>query len=290
MIIMDKELEISLERIKTLCKQKPSHKEVLGFLKKVITAQAKIKSDIKIEDVPFDKEMVQMKFKEGFPLLNKEALNLDVVLAKSLFKKMSQIVSKKVPEDIEQINQVFKKKKLDVESLLKGSLRENGDYINTVAQRLRVKPAVLSFLVKNTLKPFFEVYAEKVRDFVDQEHWLRSYCPVCGSKPFMAELQGKERKKFLVCSVCGYKWRFVRLKCPFCGTYIPRGFRYFYTENEGKTWRVEVCDKCKRYIKTVDTVETGEQPIPEIDDIGTLYLDILAENEGYKREIGSGLF
>jgi len=287
---MDNKLEIKLERIETLCKQKPSHKEVLGFLKKVITAQAKVKADIKMEDVNIDQQIVKMKAKEGFPLLDKQALKFDVGLAKGLFKKMSQILRNRVPEDIEQINQALKTKELNIESLLKNALRENGNYINNVAQKLRVKPAVISFLVKNTLKPFFEVYAESTKDYVDQQHWLRNYCPICGSKPFMAELHGKERKKILVCSVCGYKWRFIRTRCPFCGTHIPQGFKYFYTEKEGKAWRVEVCDNCKKYMKTFDTVEAGEQLIPDIDDIGTLYLDMIAENEGYKREIGSVLF
>lgn len=281
---MDNELEIKLERIKILCKQKPSHKEVLGFLKKVITAQAKVKADIKMEDVNIDQQIVKMKAKEGFPLLDKQALKFDVGLAKGLFKKMSQILRNRVPEDIEQINQALKTKELNIESLLKNALRENGNYINNVAQKLRVKPAVISFLVKNTLKPFFEVYAESTKDYVDQQHWLRNYCPICGSKPFMAELSGEERKRFLVCSFCGSKWRFVRIRCPYCNNNNQKTLRYFYTEKEGRAYRIDVCDKCKRYIKTIDAKELGMEVIPRIEDVGTMYLDILAEKQGYKRK------
>jgi len=281
---MDNELEIRLERIKALCKQKPSHKEVLGFLKKVIITQAKVKADIKMEDVNIDQQIVKMKAKEGFPLLDKQALKFDVGLASGLFKKMSQILHNRVPGDIEQINQALKTKELNIESLLKNALRENGNYINNVAQRLRVKPAVISFLVKNTLKPFFEVYAERIKDYVDQEHWLRNYCPICGSGPFMAELLGEERKRFLVCSFCGYKWRFVRIRCPYCNNNNQKTLRYFYTEKEGRAYRIDVCDKCKRYIKTIDAKELGMEVIPRIEDVGTMYLDILAEKQGYKRK------
>jgi len=49
-------------------------------------------------------------------------------------------------------------------------------------------------------------------------------------------------------------------------------------------YRVDVCEKCKRYIKTIDTKEIGEEVIPLIEDIGTLHLDILAQKEGYKKE------
>ena len=60
--------------------------------------------------------------------------------------------------------------------------------------------------------------------------------------------------------------------------------RYFYTEKEGRAYRIDVCDKCKRYIKTIDAKELGMEVIPRIEDVGTMYLDILAEKQGYKRK------
>jgi FdhE protein len=96
--------------------------------------------------------------------------------------------------------------------------------------------------------------------------------------------EGVEGARFLVCSSCGYEWRFMRLKCPFCENKEHERLRYFYIEKEGRAYRVDVCEKCKRYIKTLDTKELGEEVIPLIEDIGTLHLDILAQNEGYTRE------
>ena len=59
--------------------------------------------------------------------------------------------------------------------------------------------------------------------------------------------------------------------------------RYFYTQSEGTANRVDVCEKCKKYIKTLDTREMVGDVIPIIEDMGTLYLDVLAQEEGYLR-------
>ncbi|HBR22045.1 MAG TPA: hypothetical protein DD713_05685, partial [Nitrospiraceae bacterium] len=61
--------------------------------------------------------------------------------------------------------------------------------------------------------------------------------------------------------------------------------RYFNTEADGKGYRVDVCEECKKYIKTIDLRELKEEVTPLIEDIGTLHLDIIAEKEGYKRGV-----
>jgi FdhE protein len=197
---------------------------------------------------------------------------------------LCEIFNERVSEDIEKINKAIDRKKLDLEKVFKKACSENGNYIETVAQNLGLNQLLLSFLAKNTLRPFFEAYANELKDHVDQEHWLKNYCPVCGSKPFMAELSEKEGKRFLICPSCGYKWRFARIRCPYCNNNNHKTLRYFYTEKGGRAYRVDVCDKCKRYIKTIDAKELGEEVIPTIEDVGTMYLDLLAEKQGYNRE------
>ena len=49
-------------------------------------------------------------------------------------------------------------------------------------------------------------------------------------------------------------------------------------------FRVDVCDKCKKYIKTIDERKMPENKILDfsLENINTLYLDILAQKEGYE--------
>ena len=177
------------------------------------------------------------------------------------------------------------RKELDLEELFSKTVAQDEKYLSSLSDRLDLKAELLFFLVQNSLQPIFEAYADKLKDYVDQEQWWRTYCPICGSKPIMAELVGAERKKFLICSCCAYEWRFMRTTCPFCETAHSEKFKYFFTEEDGKAYRVETCLECKKYIKTVDTVELGEEFIPVVEDIGTLHLDILAKKEGYEREV-----
>jgi FdhE protein len=96
-------------------------------------------------------------------------------------------------------------------------------------------------------------------------------------------VEGVEGAKFLVCSSCGFEWRFKRLGCPFCGNGDHKKLRHFNTEADGKGYRVDVCEECKRYIKTIDLRELKVEVVPLVDDISTLHLDIIAQKEGYTR-------
>jgi FdhE protein len=273
-----------------MVKERPSHKEVLEFYKDVITEQHKIKPKIKITTVEINKEDSKLKIVEGFPLVEKKDLTLDLSSAKKLFKRLCKILGKneKASRDIERINTALKNKDINLSEVFMQTAIANQEYVGIVSNKLHLRDGVLSFIARQSIKPAFEAYADQLKGYVDQEKWWRNYCPICGSEPFLAEFK-KDGARFLVCSCCGYEWRFHRLKCPFCENNDHEKLRYFYTEKEGRAYRIDVCEKCKRYIKTVDTNEVGEV-IPPLEDIGTLHLDVLAQNEGYKREeVGIGL-
>jgi FdhE protein len=277
------------KRVEDMVKERPSHKEVLKFYKDIVTEQYLILSKIKTVPVAIDKDDAKEKIMQGFPLIEKRTLTLDIPSATRLFKRLCKILSlnKKGSHDAERITQALRKKEIDLPELLKQVESENDEYITALSKKLQVKEDVLIFLAKNSIKPIFEAYAKELKDYVDQERWWKGYCPICGSEPYIAELKnegGAEGARFLVCSSCNFEWRFNRVKCPFCENDNHEKLRYFYTEKEGRTYRVDVCEKCKRYIKTIDTHELGEEVIPQIDDIGTLHLDILAQKEGYTRE------
>ena len=174
---------------------------------------------------------------------------------------------------------------LRLEEVFEKAAAEDHEYMVRTSDALKLQRGLLFFLAETSLQPVFEAYADKLKGYVDQERWWRGYCPICGSKPVMAELIGRERKKFLICSCCGYEWRFMRTKCPYCENEERRAFKYFFAEKEGRAYRVETCQKCKKYIKTVDTEELDEEVIPSVEDVGTLYLDVLAQKEGYTREV-----
>jgi FdhE protein len=285
----DSEAEKIRKRVEIMVKERPSHKDVVEFFGDVVAEQHSIRSKVKTVPIQVDEEDFKEKMGQGFSLIEKRALTIDIPVATRLFKRLCKILSrnKKASTDAERITKALKNKKIDLLELLKQGDSNNTEYISALARNLGVKEDVLIFLVKNSMKPIFEAYAKELGTYVDQERWWKGYCPICGSEPCIAELKnvgGVEGARFLVCSSCSFEWRYKRLQCPFCGHEAVKGAKYFHTEKEGKAYRIDVCEECRRYIKTIDTNELGEEVIPIIEDAGTLYLDILAEKEGYTKE------
>ena len=281
----DNDSEKIRNRVKAMVKERPSHKEVLEFYRDVVMEQNSALPKIKASPLKIDKNDAKEKIIQGFPLVEKKAFILDIPSATKLFRRLCKILSKtkKGQHDSERITQAMKEKEIKLPELFRQIESENNEYIISLSEKLQVNPDVISFLTTNSIKPIYEAYSKGMKDYVDQERWWKGYCPICGSEPFMAELK-EDGARFLVCSACSFEWRFNRLKCPFCENENHEKLRYFHTENEGKVYRVDVCEKCKRYIKTIDTNELGEDIIPLLEDAGTLHLDILAQKEGYTKE------
>lgn len=275
------------QRIEELARERPSHKEILEFLKELVTEQYRIKPEIQTHPVPMDEALILKKTAEGFPLVNKGDLKLHVDSATTLFKGLCKVLKRnsKVSKDVEKIEQLISGQELSLEALFEKTAADDGEYIASLSERLNLRADILAFLAENSLRPIFEAYAHELKGHVDQERWWRAYCPICGSEPVMAELVGREKKRFLICSCCGYEWRFKRIQCPFCENEERRKFKYFFADKEPKAYRVETCQKCKKYIKTVDTEALNGVFMPLVEDVGTLYLDVLAKKEGYTRGV-----
>jgi len=138
----------------------------------------------------------------------------------------------------------------------------------------------LGLLFSNTAKPFIKKYVEMVLPEIDPDRWYKGFCPICGARPNLAILDYNPNGKYLHCGVCEIKWRFYRLKCPFCND---SNSQYFSIKG-AKKYRVYICDKCGGYIKTIIRSESNEQELNFfMEDISTIQLDLLALKEGYRK-------
>jgi len=108
-------------------------------------------------------------------------------------------------------------------------------------------------------------------------------CPLCGSKPVAGVLrpEGDGAKKSLVCMLCAHEWPFRRLYCPSCGEEREPQMA-FYSAPEIEHVRVDVCDSCRTYVKTVDLTKTGRAD-PVVDELATVPLDLWAREHGYHK-------
>jgi len=110
-----------------------------------------------------------------------------------------------------------------------------------------------------------------------------STCPLCGGKPVVGVLRGEGdgAKKSLICMLCAHEWTFRRIYCPACGEESEPQMA-FYSAPEIAHVRVDVCDTCHTYLKTIDLTKTG-LAVPVVDELATIPLDLWAREHGYQK-------
>jgi formate dehydrogenase accessory protein FdhE len=108
-------------------------------------------------------------------------------------------------------------------------------------------------------------------------------CPFCKRRPGLGVLRplGEGSQRSLICSFCLAEWEFRRIVCAACGEEDPAKLPV-YTAEELQHVRVEACDSCKCYIKTVDLTKSalGE---PVVDEMASVALDLWAQTRGYAK-------
>jgi formate dehydrogenase accessory protein FdhE len=132
---------------------------------------------------------------------------------------------------------------------------------------------------------FLQPYAEFVRSRVplQLDGYTHSLCPFCSRKPGLGVLrqQGDGGRRSLLCAFCLAEWDFRRILCPGCGEEDYKRLPV-YTAEEFAYIRVECCDSCKTYIKSVDLSKHGLAE-PVVDEIASVPLDLWAQEHGYAK-------
>jgi formate dehydrogenase maturation protein FdhE len=88
-------------------------------------------------------------------------------------------------------------------------------------------------------------------------------------------------QRFLGCGICGTERTLGRIECAACGEPTPDKLAVYQTERHPAV-RIEACDACQRYIKSIDLTVDG-RAIPEVDDLCSLSMDLWATEQGYER-------
>lgn len=108
-------------------------------------------------------------------------------------------------------------------------------------------------------------------------------CPWCGARPSLGVLrpEGDGGKRFLLCSFCSQEWEFRRILCPTCGEEAEDKLPVYIAEGSPHV-RVEACDTCKFYLRTIDLTKDGNA-IPIVDDLAAIPHTLWANEQGYSR-------
>lgn len=128
-----------------------------------------------------------------------------------------------------------------------------------------------------------EVYATELSGLPHKEmETTPNRCPHCGFPILclIAREEGMGRRRSAVCSLCSGEWAVSRLGCLRCGEQDASKLPVFSFD----AWthiRVEGCDSCGGYLKSIDRTKDSEAlPVP--DDIGSGAINIWAFEQGYQ--------
>lgn len=272
------------ERVKTLVRLKPSHKEILEFYGAILREQLKAREKFQPETALTPAQATSQGEGE-IPLLQGRDIPIDREAAKKLFRSLCQIAERQnqtLQEGVEKIEKAMRSRKIDLDRLLAEMTLSESPYTNDVSSSLGLSRDILVFLARASILPFLEKVALHLAERFDHREWKKGACPICGSPPIVSELSGEQGKRMWICSLCGYKWEGLRMTCPFCGNDDHQAHRYLFVEGD-ESVRIDICEACKKYIKTIDSRRMGLRIFPLLECMGTLDLDILAHQEGYQR-------
>jgi formate dehydrogenase maturation protein FdhE len=139
------------------------------------------------------------------------------------------------------------------------------------------------YISRALLQPYAALLREKQLT-PDRVH-TRGHCPFCGGAAWISARKSapdaESGFRYLGCSLCGLEWNLGRILCPACGEEDPHKLP-IYSSDAHPAVRIETCDTCRRYVKSIDMTQDA-RPIPPIDDLLSLSMDLWAVDEGFVR-------
>jgi FdhE protein len=264
----------------------PSYRDILTFYEKIMNELHKIRHNLHIGAPHTINEAKVLQMKEGFPLIDKKDFFIDIPASVQLFEticRLSKDTNENMEKTVAAIEAAVAINALNVRELV--THHYDASFARKASEDFAIEETVLNFLIQMSIKPSVIAQAEKLGAQVDLRNWTRGYCPLCGSLPDMSELK-QEGQRYLRCSFCEFQWQGDRLKCPFCENSDHNKLHYFYAEGR-EAYRVDLCDNCNQYIKTVDSRKLAYEPNLDLEDITTQHLDILAVEKSYKKPVSS---
>jgi FdhE protein len=269
--------------VETVIKNNPAYEDMLDFYGRIFVAQEESRSRLQIEPIQIPNDIHAIKTREKFPLMAIRDFVYDGVESAALLVTIGNLAAKANPHLAASAKNLLNavNANLSPENLFEALLKGNEATFENLAQNLKIEKQFLGLITYHSLRPSICTVAVQLSAYLKKdEPWQKGYCPICGSAPILSILE-KEGARSLICSFCWHRWPTKRVYCPFCDNSNDKDLHYIYAEEE-KDLRVDLCNKCKKYLKSVDARLAHRLIYPPLEQVSTLHLDIKAREEGFK--------
>ncbi len=275
-------LKDSLQTIQTHKTLSPHYTELLEILEEILILREEYRHRMKQDIFPVEEKLIAAKMAGGLPLIDFSSVDCDLIEPRDYFLALLEIAEKRSPGETGEMARKIRAGEIDFNDLIYESFNPlpPEDEEEAAVEEGENSFDLVELFIEESLRPALEKVVAAYGDVVGKSEWSEGYCPICGREPKIGEIRDDEGTRYLFCNQCGFEWGYRRIKCPFCGNEEQQTLAYFTIEEDDR-YRVDVCNECKRYIKIVDFRDTREKADLDVEDIATLHLDMLANDEGY---------
>ena len=297
----DRAADPLIARLRSMARESPSLKEAAARYEAILPLLRT--ADLRTAAVPLTAKQVRQKLEQGVPLLHDVDLELDVEAVQELTLKLARAIeavdakrhspgfhfpwagTAEAASSVRKLRQVLEGRRLDLAALLPHIAKNDRASVESVARQLEVDAGLVMVLGQNALRPAFQTWGRQLAPLSEGIPWNKGACYVCGAAAMLGELQDNDQVKHLRCGFCGADWVFRRLQCAFCGNEDHKSQRYFFAEGQGERARVEVCDRCKGYLKVIAAFAPTPSEMLPVEDLATVHLDFIAKERGYRKSV-----
>lgn len=231
-------------------------------------------------------EARKQRLSEGRYLLRSCGIELHPYESNKIASELLVLLTKHLSdrgEEFKNIADALIQEKILSSELLLQIIKNEGNTIRKVIRLHNLSEDIFTFFAIYFARPFREFAARYLLEEIDKLSWYNGYCPVCGHWPAMAHINSEVGHRTLWCLCCNTKWNFKRTQCAFCLNEDHQSVQILNPENE-ESYRIYGCKKCKRYLKEVRSNVDIKNFAFDTYYLGTLPLDIIAEQEKYIQE------
>jgi FdhE protein len=270
-------LKEDMERIR---KEKPHVGTLLDAFSPLIMNEILLTEQVATKSISLAPD--KLKTLGGIPLIKEHALFSPDDPWQDLALSTAAAIQEGFPTLAEEMNRLTARLRQNPEVLNDlfleyGTTDENK--ISAWAEEMQVQPAALSLLIDSVRRIILTGRANNLAEEIADLTWNKGYCPVCGNFPMLAFLR-VNGQRWLHCSSCHHEWTYPRPQCPWCEHETPDNTTYLFVDDE-KENSAYICEKCQKYLITVNRAESLRDMDPDLTAISLAHLDVILQEKGY---------
>ncbi len=227
-----------------------------------------------------------LKLREDF-FKNFDLDEIKKLLDDTKFEKLP-IIDNISDEKISKIIKIIEPKNIILKLMKKYDLKldENfSDFEEKIVKILEGDEIDIDEEKLNTYEIIFRVYGipftsiwRAIKDKIELSNFDENFCPICGGSFDYAYID-EEGKKFLVCDLCRFPWRYARVKCPICENEDQNKLSYLQFEGDYEFVRIYQCENCSESHKVLLVDKIKKYPSVELANIETIPLEFAIDEK-----------